>query len=132
MTPAALALVLGAAVAHAAWNVIAKTAPGGGVGFVWLSAAAAAALLTPPGVVLAVLSPPPAEALGFAAGSGVLHAAYYTLLQRGYRDGELSLVYPLARGTGPVLAIAGAMILLGERPGALALAGAAMIVAAVL
>ena len=65
------------------------------------------------------------------AGSGVLHAAYFVLLQRGYRDGDLSLVYPLARGTGPLLATLAAIALLGERPSALALAGAAIIVGAV-
>jgi drug/metabolite transporter (DMT)-like permease len=45
------------------------------------------------------------------------------LLQRGYAAGDLSLVYPLARGTGPIWATAGAIVLLGERPGPLALAG---------
>ena len=64
-------------------------------------------------------------------GSGLLHALYFTLLQRGYAAGDLSLVYPLARGTGPLLAGAAAIAFLGERPSALALAGALIIVAAV-
>jgi len=54
------------------------------------------------------------------------------LLQRAYRNGDLSLVYPLARGTGPLLATAAAIALLGERPSAIALLGGAMIVLAVL
>ena len=49
------------------------------------------------------------------------------LLQRGYATGDLSLVYPLARGTGPIFATAGAIAILGERPGPLALAGTAAI-----
>ena len=53
-------------------------------------------------------------------GSGVLHALYFVLLQRGYAAGDLSLVYPLARGTGPLLSGAAAIVFLGERPSALA------------
>ena len=49
------------------------------------------------------------------------------LLQRGYSTGDLSLVYPLARGTGPIFATAGAIAILGERPGPIALAGTAAI-----
>ena len=64
-------------------------------------------------------------------GSGLLHALYFTLLQRGYAAGDLSVVYPLARGTGPLLAGAAAIAFLGERPSALALAGGLIIVAAV-
>ena len=60
-------------------------------------------------------------------GSGVLHLGYFVLLQRGYAIGDLSLVYPLARGTGPLLATAAAIVLLGERPGTVALLGIALI-----
>jgi drug/metabolite transporter (DMT)-like permease len=70
--------------------------------------------------------------VGFMAGSGLLHVGYYTALQRGYRDGDLSVVYPLARGTAPVLSVTGAIVFLGERPAALGLAGGALIVAAIL
>jgi drug/metabolite transporter (DMT)-like permease len=66
------------------------------------------------------------------AGSGVLHAWYFVSLQRAYRDGDLSFVYPLARGTGPLLATVVAITLLDERPSLLALLGAATIVVAVL
>jgi drug/metabolite transporter (DMT)-like permease len=68
----------------------------------------------------------------FMAGSGLLHVGYYTFLQRGYRYGDLSVVYPLARGSGPVLSVAGAILFLGERPSPLGLAGGALIVAAVM
>src|SRR5690349_16047947 len=63
--------------------------------------------------------------------SGALHALYFLLLQRGYATGDLSLVYPLARGTGPLLSTTAAIVFLGERPSPLALAGAAVIILAV-
>lgn len=64
--------------------------------------------------------------------SGVLHTVYFVALQRGYRDGDLSFVYPVTRGVGPVVAAVIAIAALGERPGPLALAGGAAIVLAVL
>src|SRR5207245_3437678 len=63
----------------------------------------------------------------FMVGSGVLHLGYFLLLGQGYKVGDLSLVYPLARGTGPVLSTAAAVLLLGEHPTPLALVGAALI-----
>jgi drug/metabolite transporter (DMT)-like permease len=70
--------------------------------------------------------------VGFMAGSGVLHVVYYATLQRAYATGDLSVVYPLARGTGPVLSVTAAIVFLGERPSPLGLAGGALIVVAVL
>jgi uncharacterized membrane protein len=129
----ALALVLLAALAHAGWNVLAKTASGGAT-FVWLFSTAAAAIWLPVLVVSVVVSPGSIglEAIGFMAGSGALHALYFVLLQRGYREGDLSLVYPLARGTGPLLSTLAALVIFSERPSALALAGGGIIVLAVL
>lgn len=60
--------------------------------------------------------------------SALVHTVYFLLLDRGYRHGDLSVVYPLARATGPVLTIGVAIAFLGERPGALALAGAALVI----
>jgi len=129
----ALLLVLVAAFAHAAWNLFAKTAEGGTT-FVWLSALAGVVLYLPALVVALVVAPGRlgAVALGFMVGSGLLHSLYFVLLQRGYRDGDLSLVYPLARGTGPLLSTAAAVAFFAERPSPLALAGSALIVGAVL
>ena len=132
MSGVALALVLLAAGAHALWNLVAKTAPGGGTAFVWLASVFGAIILTAPALAFAIAFPPSAAAVAFMAGSGVLHAVYFGFLQRGYRDGDLSLVYPLARGTGPLLATIAAILLLGERPGPVALAGGALVVAAIL
>lgn len=125
MTAAALFLVLLAAVGHATWNYILKRS-GGGVGFVWLFAVLSALLYAP--VAAAVLwCQKPAFGWGNAAAilaSGGLHTLYYLLLDRGYRHGELSLVYPIARASGPLLTVLIAIALLGERPGPLAIGGA--------
>jgi drug/metabolite transporter (DMT)-like permease len=125
--------VLVAAGAHAGWNLLAKTSSGGAA-FVWLGVVAGIVIWAPALVVALVVAPGDMglEGVLFMAGSGVLHAIYFVLLQRGYRHGDLSLVYPLARGTGPLLATIAAIVFLDERPSALALAGAAIIVAAVL
>jgi drug/metabolite transporter (DMT)-like permease len=133
MTPLVLTLVLLAAGAHASWNFASKGARGG-AGFVWLSAVVATVLYLPLLAVALAVAPGRLgwAALGLMAGSGALHAVYFVSLQKGYAVGDLSLVYPLARGTGPLLSTIGAIVLLGERPSLLALAGAGLIVAAVL
>ncbi len=132
MTAFALALVLIAAVLHATWNLCAKKA-GGGLPFVWLVGAVICILYTP---VLAfywfwrepVLSP---TDIAWICGSGVLKTGYSLFLQRGYRTGDFSLIYPLARGTGPFLSTLAAVALLGERPTWLAVAGGLVIVVAI-
>jgi drug/metabolite transporter (DMT)-like permease len=129
MTTASLTLVLAAAFLHAGWNLLAKRAGDGGVAFVWLCAASATLLYAPVAAIAFVVTDPEIgsrEAI-FLIGSGTLHAFYFTLLQRGYRVGDLSVVYPLARGTGPMLSTALAITVLGERPTVVALAGAAAI-----
>jgi len=129
----ALGLVLAAAVLHATWNALAKRArPASTTAFVWLCTAASAALWVPVVAVYVSLVPPSrgvdGVVFGFVVGAAVLHALYFLLLQRGYRDGDLSLVYPLARGTGPLLSSVAAVIVLGERPGVLGAIGIAAIV----
>ncbi|HZO92603.1 MAG TPA: DMT family transporter [Candidatus Baltobacteraceae bacterium] len=135
MTASALALILAAAVVHATWNVLAKRAhPESSVAFVWLCSAISALAYVPVVAVLFVVAPPrPFGALGiaFAAGTALIHLVYFVLLQRGYREGDLSLVYPLARGTGPLLASAVAVAFFGERPSHLAAAGIACVVAGI-
>lgn len=62
----------------------------------------------------------------FIAGSGVLHVLYYVTLLRGYRRADLTVVYPLARGTGPLLSSLAALLWLGESissTGALGISG---------
>ena len=133
MSGVALALVLLAAFAHAGWNFIAKKG-GGGSRFVWLYLAAGLAILTPfaAGYMIVTGWRPSGLGIAFMAGSGLLHALYFMFLQRGYRWGDLSVVYPLARGTAPIIIVAVAVPLFHETPTPLALAGAAMVVGGVL
>jgi drug/metabolite transporter (DMT)-like permease len=129
VTGLAIALVLSAGLIHASWNYLLKKS-GGGIGFVWTFAALSSVLYAPlaAGVIVVQGFHFTHEALAFILASAVLHTAYYLLLDRGYRHGDLSVVYPLARATGPLLTIAVAIALLGERPGVVALCGAALIV----
>ena len=125
-----VALIAGAAVAHATWNVTLKRTGATGTTFLWLAFVVGAVVLAPFGVVaLAGVDLP--HWLGFAAVSGVLQVGYFLLLQRGYRVGDVSIVYPLARGTGPLLSVVLAIVLLGERPTLGGLVGAAVVIAGV-
>lgn len=133
MTVSALALVLAAAFVHATWNLLAKRAGDGGTTFVWLFASLSALFYAPLAVAVLLVERPRiglAE-LSFMLGSGVLHLGYFLLLQRGYGVGDLSVVYPLARGTGPLLATAAAIVFFKERPSAVALCGMLMIMSGV-
>lgn len=129
-------LVLGlvglAAVAHATWNVAIKRAGASGPGFLWLCFLLSAVILLPFGVWSLLESGTDLlHWLWLAVVSGALQIVYLFLLQRGYRKGDVSVVYPLARGTGPLLSVVFAMILFGEQPGPLSLAGAALVIAGV-
>jgi uncharacterized membrane protein len=127
VTGLALGLVLASAFVHASWNYLLKKS-GGGAGLITAASALALVLYAP--IVVAALwwqggygfAP---SHLALMAGSGFVHMLYFLLLDRAYRGGgDLSIVYPLARATGPLLTIVAAMLLLGERPGPTALAGA--------
>jgi len=132
MTSAALALVLGAAVLHATWNLCAKRA-GGGLPFVWLVGAVICAGYVPVLAVYWTAWQPvlPSGAIPWILGSGVIKTSYALFLQRGYRTGDFSLIYPLARGTGPLLSTLAAIAFLGERPSPLAIAGGLVIIVAI-
>jgi drug/metabolite transporter (DMT)-like permease len=85
------------------------------------------------GVVLAVSRPRLAGwPAVFLAGTAVLHIGYSMLLQNGYRVGDLSVVYPIGRGTGALLAALGGIVLLHEYPGSAGVAGIVLIVAGVI
>jgi drug/metabolite transporter (DMT)-like permease len=129
----AVALLLGAAVAHAAWNYFAKGARNDGAFnfayllctfIVYLPVAAIAFVVAPPDLTW--------KAALFVVVSAFLHIAYYFLLTRGYQYGDLSLVYPLARGTGPVLTVIGAILIYDEEPAPIALVGTAFVVAGII
>ena len=132
MTAFALALVLASAIAHATWNLFAKRA-GGGIPFLWLALTLAIPLYAPIAIAVILITGAtigPLELVWMFV-NGALNVAYFIFLQRGYRAGDLSIVYPIARGTGPVLATIAAILIFGERPTPLALAGAVAIAAGV-
>lgn len=129
MSGFALTLVLSAALVHASWNYLLKKS-GGGIAFVWLFGALSTALYCPLAIAIVFYQSVSISQTGMAliVASGVIHTVYYLLLDRGYRSGDLSVVYPIARATGPLITIAVAIHFLGERPSALALCGAALVV----
>jgi drug/metabolite transporter (DMT)-like permease len=134
MNTTALSFVLVAAVVHAAWNLAAKRISSGGTQFVWLYYTVSAVVMLPVTVVLLVVEPerPQWSWLLAVVGTSVLHVGYGVVLQRGYRVGDLSVVYPVARGTGPLLSVLAAVLVLGERPGWLGLLGAFLVITGVL
>lgn len=133
MSVAAVLLILAAAVAHAGWNFVVKRAGESGPEFIWLYAATSVLFYAPVAVLVPMFTESrPSWSWLLASGvSGVLHVTYFVVLLRGYAVGDLSVVYPLARGTGPLLSVAAAVLLLGERPGVLGLLGAAAVIAGV-
>ncbi len=135
MSATALALILVAALAHATWNLFTKQASAAGASsFVWLMSLAATALYAPVVAVSLLLSPPRLTPLDwvFMIGTGLLQAGYFLFLQAGYRLGDLSLVYPVGRGSGALLAALAGITLLGERPGPAGIAGMVLVVLGVL
>jgi drug/metabolite transporter (DMT)-like permease len=131
----ALALILAAALAHATWNLFSKQASAAGASsFVWLMSLTATGLYAPVVALSVLLSPPRLTPLDwvFMIGTGLLQAGYFLFLQAGYRLGDLSLVYPLGRGTGALLAALAGIVLLGERPGPAGISGIVLVVLGVL
>ena len=135
MTLATLALVLTSALVHATWNLWTKqVGPGTRSGaLMWLLVVISAVAYAPVALSLAAQTGwrPDATALGFIVGSGLIHVVYFLLLLRGYRVGDLSLVYPVARGTGPLLASSAAFALFAENPTPFSVAGVLLIVGGV-
>jgi drug/metabolite transporter (DMT)-like permease len=125
--------VLLAAAAHATWNIFAKKAAGCRH-FVWLYSVGSALLYLPVILWICVQHRPHFEPRHYVAlaATSVLHLGYSLSLQAGYRSSDLSLVYPIARGFGPLLSFIGAVLLLGERATPLSGLGLALIVAGIL
>ncbi len=110
MPLAALGLVLLAALLHAGWNIVAKRS-GDGPHFACLSALAMTLLWAPLGLWLAVGAIPGwgGREWTTVVASGLVHLVYFNVLLTGYRAADLSVVYPVARGTGPLVAALGAL-----------------------
>ncbi|MFC7243929.1 EamA family transporter [Catellatospora aurea] len=125
MSLAAFALVAASVLCHATWNLLSKRAAVAGTVFVAVWSVVAALIWAPFGIWALVTG---WDALGWGSlvllgGAALLHTGYYLLLQRGYAVGDLSVVYPVARGLGPVLICAVAVPFFDEDPGLLGWAG---------
>lgn len=133
MPTQALVLVLLAGLIHASWNIAAKKA-GGDVRFAAFSGLVIMVFWAPLGIYLAIDELPRWGALQWALmlTSAVLHNLYFVVLLRGYRKADLTVVYPLARGSGPLLSSLLAITLLGEQITALGLLGIAGVIGGVL
>jgi drug/metabolite transporter (DMT)-like permease len=130
VTALALGLVLSSAILHATWNLIAKQVQAG-TPFLFLIYVVGALAYSPFAIAVLVIAQPLLGwwVIAFVLMSIVLQTVYFGTLTAGYRAGDLSLVYPIARATGPLLATLGAIGVLGERPTPLAFAGALAILA---
>ncbi len=127
MTTFVWAAVLGAALLHALWNSVVKSA-----GDPFMSSARVALWTGVFAVLVGLVTPAPlAAALPYVTASAIVHVVYFLLVGRLYRDADLSVAYPLMRGLAPLVATGLAAFTLGEIPSGLALAGVTALVAGV-
>ena len=128
MTLFALVLVLLSAFCHAAWNLLLKRSGNQEV-FAWWLLVAGSLLLGPLGIGLFWFYPiSSAPGYWFVLATIVLHIFYFALLGRAYSRGDLSLVYPIARGIGPMLVPFLAVLILGESVALPAVLGIGLII----
>lgn len=134
MTVTSLLLVILAALIHASWNLMAKKAANVGAVFVFAYNLVCGVVYAPWVIYLLVTDSITwtMETAGFVLASGLIHLAYSLCLQRGYRVADLSVVYPIARGTGPMLSTIGAFIILQETPSLTGIAGLILVVSGIL
>ncbi|MDA0334163.1 MAG: DMT family transporter [bacterium] len=128
MSPALLGLVLSAALFHASWNAVARH-HAGHLAVLWLGALLAWIAITPVAVVLLWQStaPLPTTALVCMLATGIIHVLYFLALSSAYQRGEISLVYPVARGSGVALTALGGAWLLDEELSRTGLVGIAAV-----
>ncbi len=130
MTFTSLLLVVLAAFIHAGWNLLAKRAAPVGPVFVFAYNLVSCVAYAPWVVMILVRGTIDWgwAGAGFVILSGLIHLAYSLFLQRGYQVADLSVVYPVARGTGPLLSSFGAFLFLGESPTGPGLAGLGLVI----
>lgn len=128
----AFLLVIVAGLIHALWNIAAKKA-GGDVRFAGLTALIMAIIWAPVGFYVGWDIVPTWGAVEwfFICVSGALHVLYFIVLLRGYRKADLTVVYPLARGSGPLLSSSIAILFLNEHLSVLGCFGIVAVVAGV-
>jgi drug/metabolite transporter (DMT)-like permease len=117
-------LALAAAVIHAAWNLAVKQSPVDRFLALWGQFTMAALLFSP---LVFILGGMPAAAWPWVAVSGAAHLPYCWYLAEAYRLGEFSLVYPIARGGGALLAAIGGLALLDDRLSVLSIMAIAIV-----
>jgi drug/metabolite transporter (DMT)-like permease len=123
-----IGLILGAALVHATWNAILHS-DADRLWSITLMCMVSAVCALP----FALWLPRPAAASWpYIAASATLQVLYCLTLVRAYRHGELSQIYPIARGSAPMMVTLGAAVFAAERLGPLALAGVAMVSAGVI
>jgi drug/metabolite transporter (DMT)-like permease len=125
-------IVLLAGLLHALWNIVAKKA-GGDVRFACFSAGVGIVIWAPLGIRLGWDVVPQWDiwAWSFVVGSALLRILYFVVLLRGYRLADLTVVYPLARGTGPLLSSLAAIFWLGEAVSIFGIFGIACVIGGV-
>ena len=111
MAPAVMAAVLFSAVLHAAWNTLIKASEDKQAGATMVCVAGGALSAA----ALPFLPPPLPASWTWIGASVVLHVVYFSLVARAYRYGDLSYVYPLMRGSAPLIVALATAVLLGER-----------------
>ena len=122
MTGLALSLVLLSALAHPAWNFLLKRKPNKELVVFWALVSAPIVLL-PLGVLLLVRHPIGYPGWWFLLGTSILHTAYFLFVARSYARADLSVAYPIGRGSGPTLVPILGVVALDETIAALAIAG---------
>ena len=133
MTPVVILLVLAAAGLHAAWNVLLKTS-GDPLPTSTRSLAASALVVTPVCLVAWYATGHhglPAVGWLVLAVSACAEGLYFVFLSRAYQAGDLSVVYPIARGTGPLVAVTAGLLVLKEHLTAIELLGVVALLAGI-
>jgi drug/metabolite transporter (DMT)-like permease len=103
-------LVLFAAFLHASWNALLRS----GADRLWSMTVMCIAIAITSVIVAAAIVPPAIVSWGYVVLSGVLHVGYNLFLVRSYRVGDLGQIYPISRGSSPVLITLGAAVFAGE------------------
>ena len=130
MTALSLALILLSALCHSTWNLLLKRSGNQEV-FAWAFLVGGSGMLAPLGGILFWFNPIAAPGYWLVLVSTAMHIFYFIMLGRAYAQGDLSLVYPIARGIGPLLVPVLAVFMLGERVALPAVIGIALIIAGV-
>lgn len=119
MSPIVIGLLLASALIHAIWNAIVRSGEDrfGSLAIICLVGAIAALPFA------IALGPPATPSWPYLILSSLLQIGYCLFLVRAYRDGDLSSVYPIARGSAPLLVTLGAALIAGELPNGIGLIG---------